>query len=135
MKIKKIAHIGMAVADTDQASSFYTSMLDLKLDRQENLGELKISFVPIGETNVELVQSTTAEGVMAKYVSKRGEGIHHLALEVENIDEALAELKAKGVKLIDETAKPGAHGARIAFIHPKSTFGVLLELCEYPEDH
>ena len=103
MKIKKIAHIGMAVADTDQASSFYTSMLDLKLDRQENLGELKISFVPIGETNVELVQSTTAEGVMAKYVSKRGEGIHHLALEVENIDEALAELKAKGVKLIDET--------------------------------
>jgi methylmalonyl-CoA/ethylmalonyl-CoA epimerase len=135
MKIKKIAHIGMAVTDTDKASSFYTSMLDLDLDRQENLGELKISFVPVGETNIELVQSTSPEGVMAKYIGKRGEGIHHLALEVENLDEALAELKAKGVKLIDETPKPGAHGARIAFIHPKSTFGVLLELCEYPEDH
>ncbi|MFH1090808.1 MAG: methylmalonyl-CoA epimerase, partial [Pseudomonadota bacterium] len=119
MKIKRIAHIGMAVSDTDQRSSFLADMLDLKLGHQEMLGELKISFLPVGETNLELIQSTTPEGVMAKYVAKRGEGIHHIAFEVENINEALAELKAKGVQLIDQEAKPGAHGARIAFIHPK----------------
>ncbi|MFH1134868.1 MAG: methylmalonyl-CoA epimerase [Pseudomonadota bacterium] len=133
MKIKRIAHIGVAVSDTDKTSSFYTDMLNLGLDRQETLGELKISFIPVGETNLELVQSTTPEGVMAKHVTKRGEGVHHIAYEVEDIDAALAELKAKGVPLIDEVARPGAHGARIAFIHPKATFGVLTELCEYPE--
>ena len=135
MKIKRIAHIGVAVADTDKTSSFYSDMLDLTLDRQETLGELKISFVPVGQTNIELVQSTTPDGVMAKFINKRGEGIHHVAYEVEDIDAALAELEAKGVPLIDKVARPGAHGARIAFIHPKATFGVLTELCEYPEDH
>ena len=135
MKIKRIAHIGLAVADTDQAGAYYNDMLNLPLDREEMVGELKVKFVPLGQTNLELVQSTTPEGVMAKYVSKHGEGIHHIALEVENIDEALAELKAKGVRLIDETAKPGAHGCRIAFIHPKASFGVLTELVEYPEKH
>jgi methylmalonyl-CoA/ethylmalonyl-CoA epimerase len=110
-------------------------MLDLPMDRQEMLGELKISFVPVGPTNIELVQSTTPEGVMSKYIAKRGEGIHHIAFEVEDIDQALAELKAKGVQLVDQEPRPGAHGARIAFIHPKATNGVLTELCEYPENH
>lgn len=135
MKIKRIAHIGVAVANTDLAQSFYTGMLDLRLERREELGELKISFVPVGETNIELVQSTTPEGLMNKYIEKRGEGIHHIAYEVENIDEALAELKAKGVQLVDQEARLGAHGARIAFIHPKDTNGVLTELVEYPKDH
>lgn len=135
MKIKRIAHIGMAVADSDTASSFFSDMLDLPIDRQESLGELRISFVPVGETNIELVQSTTPEGVMSKFIAKRGQGIHHIAFEVENLDEALAELKAKGVQLIDQEPKPGAHGARIAFIHPKATNGVLTELCEYPQEH
>lgn len=135
MKIKRIAHIGVAVADTDNAHKFYTEMLGLPLDKQETLGELKISFVPVGESNVELVQSTTDDGVMAKFIGKRGEGIHHIAYEVENIDEALAELKAKGVPLVDQEARPGAHGARIAFIHPKATNGVLTELVDYSGGH
>ena len=134
MKIKRIAHIGVAVSDTDQAASFYSEMLDLPCDHQENLGELKISFVPVGATNIELVQSTTPDGVIAKHIEKRGEGIQHVAYEVENIDEALAELKAKGVRLLDQEPRPGAHGARIAFIHPKATNGVLTELCEYPKE-
>jgi methylmalonyl-CoA/ethylmalonyl-CoA epimerase len=88
-----------------------------------------------GETSVELVQSTTDDGVMTKYIGKRGEGIHHIAYEVENIDAALEELKAKGVPLVDQEARPGAHGARIAFIHPKATNGVLTELVEYSDGH
>lgn len=135
MKIKRIAHIGVAVDNTSEASSFFTKMLDLCLECQETQGELQISFIPVGETNLELVQSTTPDGVIAKHIAKRGEGIHHLALEVEDIDAALAELKAKGVKLVDEQARPGAHGARIAFIHPKVTFGILTELVEYPPKH
>ena len=135
MKIKRIAHIGVAVEDTDQASLFFTRMLDLPLEHQEELVELKISFVPVGETNLELVQSTTPEGVMTKHIAKRGQGIHHVAFEVENIDASLAELKAKGVPLIDQEARPGAHGARIAFIHPKATPGILTELVEYPQGH
>ena len=135
MKIKRIAHIGVAVADAEQASNFYTQMLGLPLDRKEMLGELKICFVPVGQTNIELVQSTTEDGVIAKHVAKRGEGIQHVAFEVEDIDAALAELKAKGVPLLDQEARPGAHNARIAFIHPKATNGVLTELCEYPESH
>jgi methylmalonyl-CoA/ethylmalonyl-CoA epimerase len=135
MRIKRIAHIGVAVADTDQAHKFYTDMLGLPLAEQESLGELRVSFIPVGDTNVELVQSTTAEGVMQKHIAKRGEGIHHIAYEVENIDDALAELKAKGVPLVDQAARPGAHGARIAFIHPKATNGVLTELVEYPHEH
>jgi len=135
MKIKRVAHIGVAVTDTDRASSFYRDVLQLPMQHQEILDELKISFVPVGETNIELVQSTTENGVMSKFISKRGEGIHHVALEVEDLDSALVELKAQGIPLIDEQARPGAHGARIAFIHPKVTNGVLLELCEYPDKH
>jgi methylmalonyl-CoA/ethylmalonyl-CoA epimerase len=135
MKIKRIAHIGIGVADTELASQFYTEKLGLPLNHRETLGELKISFIPLGATNLELVQSTTPEGVMSKFIDKRGEGMHHIAYEVENIEEALAELKEKGVRLIDEKPRPGAHGALVAFIHPKETNGVLTELCEYPQDH
>jgi methylmalonyl-CoA/ethylmalonyl-CoA epimerase len=135
MKIKRIAHIGIGVADTEEASQFYTDKLGLPLAHRETLGELKISFIPMGPTNLELVQSTTPEGVMSKFLDKRGEGIHHIAYEVENIEEALAELKEKGVRLIDEKPRLGAHGAQVAFIHPKETNGVLTELCQYPEDH
>ena len=135
MKIKRIAHVGIGVSDTELASRFYTEKLGLPLDHRETLGELNISFIPLGPTNLELVQSTTPEGVMSKFIDKRGEGIHHIAYEVENIEEALAELKEKGVRLIDEKPRLGAHGAKVAFIHPKETNGVLTELCEYPESH
>ncbi|MBW1713975.1 MAG: methylmalonyl-CoA epimerase [Deltaproteobacteria bacterium] len=130
MKIKKINHIGLAVADLEPVKQLYTEMLGLSLDHEEMLGELKIAFVPVGETNLELVQSTDPQGVMAQHVAKRGEGIHHIALEVEDIDQALAELKAKGMALIDDEPRKGAHGARIAFVHPKASHGVMIELVQ-----
>ncbi len=130
MKIKKINHIGLAVADVDEVKKLYTDLLGLPLDHEEMLGELKIAFVPVGETNLELVQSTEPDGVMAKYVAKKGEGIHHIALEVEDIDSAVKELLAKGMTMIDQEPRQGAHGARIAFLHPKATHGVMIELVE-----
>ena len=94
------------------------------------MGELKTVFLPVGETNLELVQSTEPDGVMKKFIEKRGEGIHHIAFEVEDIDQALEELKAKGVPLIDQQARPGAHQTRVAFLHPKGTNGILIELVQ-----
>jgi methylmalonyl-CoA/ethylmalonyl-CoA epimerase len=135
MKIKRIAHIGLGVKEIGPVKAFYEGGLSLSSTHEEMLGELQVSFIPVGQTNLELVQSTTPEGVMAKFVEKKGEGIHHLALEVEDIDQALEELKAKGVPLIDQAARPGAHQSRIAFLHPKGTYGVLIELVEYPKDH
>ena len=95
----------------------------------------QVSFIKVGETNLELLLPTAADSPVAKFLETRGEGFHHLALEVEDIDSAVEELKAAGVRLIDETPREGAHGSRVAFIHPKSTFGVLLELVQYTEPH
>ncbi|MBI5603353.1 MAG: methylmalonyl-CoA epimerase [Deltaproteobacteria bacterium] len=131
MKIKKIAHIGVGVKDTDKAKTLYQEMFSLPVSNEERLGELKIAFVPIGQTNIELVQSTDSDGIMNKFIEKKGEGIHHIAFEVEDIDQALEELKAKGVPLIDQQARLGAHEARIAFLHPKGTNGILIELVQY----
>ncbi len=130
MKIKRIAHIGVGVKDVDQTKMLYQKMLSLPVSHEETLGELKIAFVPVGQTNVELVQSTDPNGVMNKFIEKKGEGIHHIAFEVENIDQAIEELKAKGVPLIDQQARTGAHNTRVAFLHPKATYGVLIELVE-----
>ena len=131
MKIKRIAHIGVGVKDTDKAKTLYQEMFSLPVSHEELLGELKIAFVPIGQTNVELVQSTEPDGIMNRFIEKKGEGIHHIAFEVEDIDQALEELKAKGVPLIDQQARPGAHQARIAFLNPKGTNGILIELVQY----
>ena len=131
MKIKRIAHIGVGVKDTDKAKTLYQEMFSLPVSHEELLGELKIAFVPIGQTNVELVQSTEPNGIMNRFIEKKGEGIHHIAFEVEDIDQALEELKAKGVPLIDQQARPGAHQARIAFLNPKGTNGILIELVQY----
>jgi methylmalonyl-CoA/ethylmalonyl-CoA epimerase len=131
MKIKRIAHIGVGVKDTDKAKTLYQEMFSLPVSHEESLGELKIAFVPIGQTNVELVQSTEPDGIMNRFIEKKGEGIHHIAFEVEDIDQALEELKAKGVPLIDQQARPGAHQARIAFLNPKGTNGILIELVQY----
>jgi methylmalonyl-CoA/ethylmalonyl-CoA epimerase len=135
VRIKRIAHIGIACGDSAEVKKLYIDKLDLAVTREEMQGELKVSFIPVGETNVELTQSTTEEGIIAKFVGKRGEGIHHIAFEVEDIDSALEELKDKGIQLVDQQARPGAHDARIAFIHPKATHGVLIELVEYPSGH
>ncbi len=135
MKIKRLAHIGVGVKDLKEVAGVYTDFLTLAMTSTDSVGELLTGFIPVGETNIELVQSTTPEGVMAKFVEKKGEGIHHLAFEVDDIDAALAELKAKGVPLTSDEPRPGAHGARVLFLHPKATHGVLIELCQYPEGH
>jgi methylmalonyl-CoA/ethylmalonyl-CoA epimerase len=132
MKIKHIDHIGIAVKSIDQAGRFYTDVLGLKIMDIENVADQKVNvaFLPITDSEVELLQSTHEDGPVAKFIEAKGEGIQHIAYRVENIEEALAELKAKGIRLIDEKPRKGAGGARIAFIHPKETNGVLVEICE-----
>lgn len=135
MKFNRIAHMGIAVADLEKAKDFYARKMGLAITHEEMVGALKIAFVPVGETNLELVCDTDPEGVISRHIAKRGEGVQHIAYEVDDIDAALAELRERGVRLIDETPRPGAHQARIAFLHPKDTNGVLTELVEYPKDH
>jgi methylmalonyl-CoA/ethylmalonyl-CoA epimerase len=108
--------------------------LGLTAKGKETVEEQKVTtlFVPVGESQIEVLESTAPDGAVAKFIDARGEGIQHIALRVDNIDEALNQLREKGVRLIDETPRKGAGGARIAFIHPKSTHGILLELVERP---
>ena len=132
MKIKHIDHIGIAVKSIAQAGKFYTDVLGLEIQDIETVAEQKVNvaFLPITDSEVELLESTEPDGPVAKYIDSRGEGVQHIAFRVEDIDAALAEMKAKGVRLIDTTPRKGAGGARIAFIHPKETHGVLVEICE-----
>jgi methylmalonyl-CoA epimerase len=132
MKVKHIDHIGIAVKGLDQASAFYKDILGLEVKAIETVTEQKVNvaFIPITDSEVELLESTEADGPVAKFIEARGEGVQHIAFRVENIEEALAELKAKGIRLIDQSPRKGAGGARIAFIHPKETNGVLVEICE-----
>jgi len=132
MKILKIDHLGIAVNSIGEGKKFWTDVLGLKFEGSETVAEQKVTtaFFPVGESEVELLESTAPEGPVAKYIEKRGEGIQHVAFRVENIEAALEELKSKGLKLIDEKPRIGAGGAKIAFLHPKSTNGVLVELCE-----
>lgn len=132
MKLKHIDHIGIAVNSIQQAGKFYSDILGLKIEDIENVADQKVNvgFIPITDSEVELVESTDPEGPVAKFIEARGEGIQHIAFRVESIEEALRELKAKGVRLIDQMPRKGAGGARIVFIHPKETNGVLIEICE-----
>ena len=132
--IKKIAHLGIAVKNLEEAKRFYQDVLGLKCDGEEEVPSQKVktAFFTVGDVSIELLESTDPEGPIAKSIEKRGEGIHHLAYEVADIEAALAEMKAKGVRLVDQEPREGAHGAKIAFIHPKASLGVLVELCEYP---
>ncbi len=132
MKILKIDHLGIAVNGIDEAKSFWTGVLGLPFQGAETVETQKVTtaFFPVGESEVELLESTSPDGPVAKYIEKRGQGIQHVAFRVANIEEALAELKAKDIRLIDETPRQGAGGAKIAFLHPKATNGVLVELCE-----
>ncbi len=133
--IKKIGHIGVAVRDLNDAIGFYKGNLELEIEGTEEVKEqrVRIAFIPLGKSRIELLQSTDPDGPIAKFIEKRGEGIHHIALEVERIEETLQKLKENGVHLIDEKPRIGAHGMKIAFLHPRSTKGVLLELCEKHE--
>ncbi|MGA7878587.1 MAG: methylmalonyl-CoA epimerase [Desulfoferrobacter sp.] len=132
MKVLKVDHIGVAVKSIEETKKLYHDLLGLKHAGSETVEEQKVTtaFFPVGDTEVELLESTSEDGPIAKYLEKRGEGVQHIAFRVENIEEALAELKEKGIKLIDEKPRRGAGGAKIAFLHPKSTYGVLVELCQ-----
>jgi methylmalonyl-CoA epimerase len=131
----KIDHIGIVVRDIQQALGFYESALGLSLSQVVEAPDQKVqvAFLPVGESNIELVQPLTDDTGTAKFLEKRGEGIHHICLEVEDIEAALARLKAHGAPLIDEAPRPGAHG-RVAFIHPKGAHGVLIELVEHERE-
>jgi methylmalonyl-CoA epimerase len=130
--IKKVDHIGIAVKDLAEALKLYEGMLGLKAEETEVVEEqkVKVAFLPVGDSEVELLESTAPDGPIAKYIEKNGEGIQHIAFRVENLEQRLVELKEKGVRLIDEKPRRGAGGAKIAFLHPKATSGVLIELCE-----
>jgi len=130
--IKEIDHIGIAVKDLEEAMSIYTDILGLEFKGTEKIEEQKIIHATFlaGRVKIELVQPTHPDSTVGKFIEKRGEGIHHIAFGVENINEFLKELSTKGVNLIDEKARIGADGAKIAFIHPKDMKGVLIELVE-----
>ena len=132
MNLKNIDHIGIAVTNMQESLSFWETSLGIEPHGTQEVPEQKLrtAFLPVGDTEIELLESTSPDSSVAKFLEKHGEGLHHIAIRVDDIDAALAELKAKGIKLIDETARNGAGGARIAFVHPRSTHGVLLELCE-----
>mgnify|MGYP001113230628 CR=1 FL=1 len=132
MKILKIDHLGIAVTSIEEGQRFWQDVLGLKFEGTETVAEQKVTtaFFPVGESEVELLMSTAPDGPVAKYIEKKGTGIQHVAFRVDNIEAALEELKAKGIQLIDEKPRPGAGGAKIAFLHPKSSHGVLTEICE-----
>ncbi|MDH4135618.1 MAG: methylmalonyl-CoA epimerase [Anaerolineae bacterium] len=133
--IKKIDHIGIVVNDIEEALKVYQQALGLSLARiQEMPGQaVTLAFLPTGESEIELVQPVTSDSGVAKFLQKRGEGIHHICLEVDHIEKTLADLQEKGLQLIDEMPHTGPGGIKFAFIHPKSTHGVLIELYEYPK--
>ena len=128
MKILKIDHLGIAVNSIEDGKTFWTDALGLEFEGSETVEEQKVTtaFFPVGESEVELLESTAPDGPIAKFLEKKGQGIHHVAFRVENVEEALAELKEKGIRLIDEKPRMGAGGAKIAFLHPKATNGILV---------
>ena len=132
MQILKIDHLGIAVNSIEEGKNFWSEVLELDFAGAETVAEQKVrtAFFPVGESEVELLESTAPDGPVAKFIEKKGQGFQHIAFRVANIDEALAELKAKNIQLIDQQPRIGAGGARIAFLHPKATGGILVELCE-----
>ncbi|MEI3604852.1 methylmalonyl-CoA epimerase [Pseudogracilibacillus sp. SE30717A] len=130
---KKIAHIGIAVKNLHDSINFYTDLLGLTLERVEEVAseQVRVAFLKIGESRIELLEPLSNESPIYRFIHKKGEGIHHIALEVNNINDRLANLKSNGIQLINEQAKEGADNAQIAFLHPKSTNGVLFELCQH----
>ena len=132
--LKRLDHVAVLVPDLDLALAFWQDQLGLSLDHVETVSSMavKIAFLPLGESEIELVQPTTDDSGLAKYLSKRGPGLHHICIETDDIKSKLAELKEKSVRLIDEEPVLMDDGRQLAFIHPKSTGGVLVELYELP---
>lgn len=136
MKPSHIEHIGIAVRDLREAVRFYEDVLGLECYAVEEVADQKVktAFFRVGDTKIELLESTHPEGPIGKFIEKRGPGIHHIAFAVENAGQALREAAQKGVRLIDEGSRKGAEGLNIGFLHPGSTFGVLTEFCSIAED-
>jgi methylmalonyl-CoA/ethylmalonyl-CoA epimerase len=134
MQLNYIEHIGIAVKDLEEAAKYYEEVLGLKCYRTEEVADQKVktAFFRIGETKIELLESTSPDGPIGKFIEKKGEGIHHLAFAVNGLSSQLSDAESKGIQLIDKSPRQGAEGLQIAFLHPKSTFGVLTELCEQP---
>lgn len=130
--LTKINHIGIAVKSLDDALPFYRDNLGMAFLGTEEVAEQRVmvAMLQIGESKIELLEPTSEESPVAKFIEKNGPGIHHLAYQVENIEAAIAKLLADGARMIDEKPRNGAHGTRIAFVHPKSSNGVLTELCQ-----
>ena len=130
--IAKINHVGIAVSSIDEAVKLYTDVLGLKVKDIEVVVDQKVktAIIPVGESKIELIESTDPEGTIAKHIEKRGEGLHHLALEVNSIEDTLEALLNKGVALVDKQPRKGVENTRIAFLHPRETNRVLLELVE-----
>ncbi|MDW7661930.1 MAG: methylmalonyl-CoA epimerase [Bacillota bacterium] len=135
MKTLKVDHIGIAVKNLDESIKFYQDILGLELQGTEVVDEQKVrvAFLPVGDTEIELLESTSEDGPIAKFIEKNGEGVQHIAFKVDNIEEAIEYLLSKGMKMIDEKPRYGAGGAKIAFVHPKSSNRVLVELSERSE--
>ena len=128
--VGKVDHIGIAVKNLDETLKFYEDILGMKCVEKEVVEDqkVKVAFLPIGDTEVELLESTDEDGPIAKFIEKKGEGIQHIAYKVDDIEKAIEEFKEKGIRTIDENPRYGAGGAKIAFLHPKATSGVLVEL-------
>jgi methylmalonyl-CoA/ethylmalonyl-CoA epimerase len=132
VELKNIEHIGIAVHNIEESLKYYEGVLGLKCYAIEDVEEQKVktAFLKIGETKLELLEATSDDSPVAKFIEKRGEGVHHIAFAVNKIEDALAQAGEKGIRLIDENPRKGAEGLDIAFLHPKSTGGVLTEFCE-----
>jgi len=133
MNISHIEHIGIAVKNLEESIKYYENILGLKCYAVEEVVDQKVktAFFMVGQTKIELLESTAPEGPIAKFIEKKGEGIHHLAFACNNLSDTLKEVEGKGIQLIDKTPRKGAEGLDIAFLHPKSTGSVLTELCEH----
>jgi methylmalonyl-CoA/ethylmalonyl-CoA epimerase len=135
MKIKRVEHVAIAVKDMSNSMAMLERVFGLKLDYQEQIGTTKLAMYPVGETCLELLEAAAPESGVAKWIAENGESLFHLCFEVDDIDGALAELRQKGVKLLDETPRIGHAGSRIAFLDPQSTGNILIELAELPAAH
>jgi len=134
---QKINHIGIAVNSLEASIPLYRDAMGMHFEGCEEVAEqkVKVAFLVIGQSRIELLEPTGEDSPVARFLEKNGEGVHHIAYEVEDLEAALLKMKEKGLRLIDETPRKGAHNARIAFLHPKSTGGVLTELCEQAKGH
>jgi methylmalonyl-CoA/ethylmalonyl-CoA epimerase len=135
MKIKRVEHIAIAVDSLNESADLLRNVFGIPLEYEEQIGSTRLAMLPVGETYIELLEGKGAESGVTQWIKEKGTGLFHICFEVEDIDAALAELKQKGVKLRDETARIGHGGARIAFIDPASTGNVLIELAELPAGH